>query len=245
MPAHGGLELAVKVRVGVEWVEKFHQNACNQNDLSYTHSQAEGFYNHMGSHGHTKVFDWGNDNAWETDFRHPAFGGDALNWSDDVHFCFFDSHGGNNNNMLSLSYAIQHANCSAVSTQWRLGSKRLKWIIFAGCESVLNHNAGHVLAVWGGPMRGVHIVCGYLGDSKDGWWSRNLGEDVADDICGGDSIAGSWCDRAYSFWLGDKSIAIAAGASQSEAINRREHETLNWRDSNVASTNWLAWKWRT
>src|SRR5215813_25046 len=30
-----------------------------------------------------------------------------------------------------------------------------------------------------------------------------------------------------------------------DAINRRDHETLDWRDINVASTNWLAWKYRT
>ena len=37
----------------------------------------------------------------------------------------------------------------------------------------------------------------------------------------------------------------AAGASQEEAINRRESETLNWRDFDVRSTSWLAWKYRT
>ena len=38
-------------------------------------------------------------------------------------------------------------------------------------------------------------------------------------------------------------IAIAAGATQAEAINRRENETIDWRDYDVTSTTWLAWKW--
>ena len=41
----------------------------------------------MASYSHTSVFDWGDQNAWETDFRSPAFGGDSVDWSDNVHFC--------------------------------------------------------------------------------------------------------------------------------------------------------------
>jgi hypothetical protein len=65
----GDVSINVKVRTGVEWVNKFHAGGCNQANLDYCDDQAEGFYNEMGNHGHTKVFDWGDDNAWETDFR--------------------------------------------------------------------------------------------------------------------------------------------------------------------------------
>jgi hypothetical protein len=238
------MSIHVTVRVGVEWINNFHADACQQNSLSYCKAQAEGFYNHMGSHGHTRVFDWGNDNAWETDFRHPDFGGDSLNWSDDVHFCFYDDHGGNWGNVLHLCFAVAHAHCLSASTDWRLGTKMLKWFVVAGCDGVLNTSAAHVVAVWGGPMQGAHLAMGYIGTSSDSSWTSSLGEDFADDICGGDAIATSWCDRAYSFWVGDHSIAIAAGETQADAVNRREHETLDWRDLNVNFTAWLAWKWR-
>jgi hypothetical protein len=228
----------------VEWINNFHPGACNQTDLSYCNAQAEGFYNTMGDHGHTKVFDWGNDNAWETDFRHPDFGGDSLDWSDNVHFCFFDDHGGNWDNLLHIAFAIAHNHCLGASREWRLGAGMLKWVVFCGCQTVLNTNADHVLAVWGGPMQGVHLVMGYIGDSVDSWWTDDLGEDFADDANDGDALAKAWCDNAYSFWTGDKSIAIAAGETREDAINRRENENLNWRDSNVAATNWLAWRWR-
>jgi hypothetical protein len=237
--------MSIQVRVGVEWVNNFHSDACHQNDLSYCDDQVEGFYNHMGNHGHIKVFDWGNDNAWETDFRHPDFGGDSLNWSDDVHFCMVNDHGGNANNVVSFCFAKAHTNCSVSSTKMRLGKKNLKWLAALGCDAVLNTNADHIVAVWGGPMQGIHIVCGYIGTAADSSWTSGLGADFADDICGGDTIAGSWVSRAYSFWTGDKSIAIAAGVSQDDAINRRENEKLDWRDLNVASTSWLAWKYRT
>jgi Family of unknown function (DUF6345) len=233
------------VRVGVEWVDTFHTTPCHQNNLSYCDDQAEGFFNSMKSHGHTGVFDWGNDNAWETDLRHNDFGGDSLDWSDNVHFYFFDSHGGNSDDVLVLAFAIQHDNCLASSTKWRLGSKMLKWFVAAGCNAALSTDASEVVGVWGGPMQGVHIVMGYLGESADSWWTKGLGSDLADDVCNKNSIAGSWVDDAYSFWTGDHSIAIAAGNTQSDSVNRRDNETLDWRDIPIVETAWLAWKWKT
>ncbi len=156
-----------------------------------------------------------------------------------------NDHGGNSNNVVSFYFSNAHPNCSVPSTKMRLGRKNLKWIAALGCDAVLNTNADHIWAVWGKPMQGVHIVCGYIGTAADSWWTDDLGEDFADDICDGDTIAGAWVSRAYSYWTGDDSIAIAAGVTQDDAINRREHENLDWRDSNVDSTNWLAWKYRT
>jgi hypothetical protein len=200
----------------------------------------------MSFFGHTPVFNWGDDNAWETDFRHPDFGGggDSPNWSDAVHFCFFDDHGGNWDNILHIAFSNPHNQCLSSSDTWRLGCKNLKWFVSCGCETVLNTNADHILAVWSAPMQGVHLVLGYIGDSEDSWWTKDLGGDFAWGICFGDAIAGTWVDCAYSWWTGDASIAIAAGENEEDAVNRREHETLNWRDFDVKSTNYLAWKWR-
>ena len=66
-----------------------------------------------------------------------------------------------------------------------------------------------------------------------------------DDAGTGHRLANAWLDRAYSWWLDDNPIAIAAGATQGEAINRRENESVNWLGSPVSSTSWLAWKYRT
>ena len=94
------------VTVGVEWINDFHKDACSQNQLVYMNTHAEGFLNSMVSKGHASVFDWGDDNAWETDFRNPSSGGggDALNWSDNVNFCYFADHGGNWSNILHIAF---------------------------------------------------------------------------------------------------------------------------------------------
>jgi Family of unknown function (DUF6345) len=237
--------ISVKVTVGVEWVDTFHKDACQQHDLSYPDNQANGFYDHMGQHGHTQVFDWGNDNAWEQDFRSPDFGGDSLDWSDNVNFCLVDDHGGNDGSVFSFWFSKAVSHCSVDSTHMRLGRKNLKWLAALGCDAVLDTKAAHIIGLWGGPMQGVHICVGYVGTAADAWWTRNLGADFADDICGGHTIAGAWVSDAYSYWTGDKSIAIAAGETQQDAENRRDNETLNWRDWDVRDTAWLAWKYRT
>ncbi|HZY70544.1 MAG TPA: DUF6345 domain-containing protein [Thermoplasmata archaeon] len=236
------------VRVGVEWINNFPPSgqACSQNDLSWCNAQAEGFATHMGNHGHTQVFDWGDSNAWETDFRNPDFGGggDSLNWSDNVHFCFFDDHGGNWNGIMHIAFASQHNQCMGSSDTWRLGAGMMKWFVLAGCQGVLGTDTPSVIGVWGAPMQGVHLVLAFIGDSMDTWWTASMGSDFADDVCNGKAICGTWLDHAYNWWTGDKAIAIASGETQDDAINRRENETLDWRDWSVSINAWMAWKWR-
>jgi len=93
-------------------------------------------------------------------------------------------------------------------------------------------------------MRGIHLIFGFVGLGHDSWWNSDLGEDFGEDAGRAYRLSNSWLDHAYSFWLGDTAIAIAAGETQADAINRRENETIDWRNADIHSTNWLAWKWR-
>jgi hypothetical protein len=61
------MSISVKVRTGVEWVNKFHSEAVARRTWTIATTRRKGFYNEMGDHGHPKVFNWGDDNAWETD----------------------------------------------------------------------------------------------------------------------------------------------------------------------------------
>ena len=63
--------------------------------------------------------------------------------------------------------------------------------------------------------------------SQNARWTDDLGEDFADDICDGDTIAGSWVYAGVFVPDGDGSIAIAAGETRDDAISRREHENVD------------------
>jgi hypothetical protein len=233
------------VRVGAEWINNFHADACNQDELSYRDDHANDFCDEMRNMGHTIAFNWGNDNAWERDFRHPDYGGDSLNLIDNVHFCFYSDHGGNWSDTMHIAFSVTKDKCLGSSREWKLGVKKLKWFVLDCCQCVLNTDSAHITAVWFPPAHGVHMIFGFIGNGSDGWWTRNVGDDFGADAAAGYTLANSWLDAAYSFWANDDAIAIAFGATQAEAINRREYENLNWRDYNVTSANWMAWKWRS
>lgn len=237
------MSTVLKVRVGAEWVNTY-KSPCSQNNLSYRDDHAKGFYNAMGGYGHTKVFCWGNDNAWETDFRHPDHGGDSHNWIDNVHFAFYSGHGGNWSDIFHNTFSKQHDHCLGSSDKWKLGTKRLKWIVFDACQCVLSASSGHIGSTWFKSARGVHMIFGFVGNGHDAWWTRNMGKNFGNRARKGNKLGNAWLDTAYSWWCDDNPIVIAFGQTESEAKSRRDHESINWRDYNVSSSNWLAWKWR-
>lgn len=226
------------IRTGVEWIDTF-SGPCKQNNLPNSHVNAEGFQNSMSAVGNTAVFNWGDTNAWETDFRSNDYGGDSLDWTDNVHFVYFEDHGGNSGGVFSIAFTAQHANCFGSPDQWKLGAKSLKWIVFDTCDTVLDTSVGSMVE-WFGPMQGVHIVFGFVGISYN---DSGRGAAFGNDAGGGDTLSNAWLDDAIASGGNQTAIAIAAGATQAEAINRRENECIPWRDYNVTATDWIAWKW--
>jgi hypothetical protein len=227
------------VRTGVEWIDTFSGPCKPGVNLSSRQGNAEGFQNAMAAQGNISVFDWGDQNAWETDFRSPANGGDSLNWSDNVHFCFFSDHGGNVSGVFNIGFTAQHNNCLGYSNGWQLGIQSLKWIVFDCCNLVLRTDVASVIE-WFGPMQGVHIVFGFVGEAYD---DTGQGTPFGNDAASGASLSNAWLSDAVASGPNQTAVAIAAGATQAEAINRRDNECIPWRDYDVTATNWLAWKW--
>ena len=227
------------VTTGVEWINTFSGPCKPGANLGNRANVAQGFQQAMSAAGHPALFDWGDQNAWESDFRSPADGGDALNWSDNVNFCYFADHGGNWSNVFHIGFTAQHANCLGSSDTWKLGAKSLKWMVFDTCDLVLTTNVSDIVE-WFGPMQGVHIVFGFVNTAyDDGGRGASFGADAA----AGDGLSNAWLADAVASGGSQTAIAIAAGATQAEAINRRDNECIPWLGYNVSATHWLAWKW--
>jgi hypothetical protein len=198
----------------------------------------------MSGQGHVKAFLWGDDNAWEQDFRHPDFHGDSLNWTDNVHFCFYSDHGGNWDNTMHIAFSKAQTHCLATASEWKLGAKMLKWLVLDCCEMVLNTDKNHISATWFPPAHGIHMVFGFIGLSYDCWWTRNVGDEFGYDAARTHTLSNAWLDAAYSWWADCNAILVAYGATEGEALYRRDNECINFRDWNVTSPNWMAWKYR-
>jgi hypothetical protein len=231
------------VRVGVEWINSFN-NQCFQKPLPHSADHAEGFYNAMGNKGHIRVFHWGDNNAWATDFRHPNFGGDSLNWIDDVHFCWYSDHGGNVGDVLLICFTNYQHGCNDLSDRWLLGVNRLKWLVLSCCEGVANTDKIHVAARWFPCAQGIHMIFTFIGTSWQSDSNSDLGSNFGDDVASGDKLTEAWLDDAYSYWLNNHPIIIAFDSTVNDVIDRIDNETLSWRDKD-AGNNWLCYKCRT
>jgi hypothetical protein len=216
----------------------------------------------MAKKGHVVVFNWGDDNAWETDFRHPdlnpndaTLNGDSPNWIDNVNFVFFSDHGGLNESdqTTNIAFSKNHEYPLSTSDRWKLGVNQLKWMALNSCDAVLNTDPNHIAAVWFPPAYGIHMIFGFIGASYGGddYIFRDLGKDFGTDAANCKPLANAWLDAGTSFWdvEGNSPIVLAYGQTENDAIARRENETIEWLNVDVCSPDnpkpmWIAWKYR-
>jgi hypothetical protein len=240
-----GAPRAILVYVGGEWVNDYGNGRYGQ-DLDYSDSLAEGFCHMMRYHHHGLEFVRGNGNAHERDFTHNDFCGDSLNNVETLNFCYFAGHGGNvpDFHVMSINFGCLEDTQTSQSMRWKLGSGGLKWMVLDTCSLVCNTDAEHIVRSWAHPMRGLHMLFGFVGNDSTCWSTNDVGSDFADSAGTGGKLARAWLDAASSVWTDNVPIAIAAGVNQSDAVDRRENENTDYRDRAVPSTNWLAWGYR-
>jgi hypothetical protein len=181
-------------RVGIEWINKFPE-PCDQNELSYCDETSEGFLNAMRSRGHTEVFNWGNGNAWERDFRDPAFSGDDANWADDVDFVHFSSHGStNSSNVFSGFFGVQNDNCRWKSDKARFGNKQLEYLCIDACNSL--ELSRDVVATWQDAFHGMRMIFAFTDLVSDSWWTDDRGYRFGRRAGNSERLKSAWLDGA-------------------------------------------------
>jgi len=140
--------------VGVEWCNLYHDSAP---DISGTNPSAQGFKKGISAlSGWSSRFDWGNDSAWEEDFKYktaPGGGKDYL-WADDVHFAFFAGHG--SSGAFYFGSTIDDHQLQASDAHW--GEGLLNWIVLHACNTMMNNFAW---TVWCDAFRGLHQMFGF------------------------------------------------------------------------------------
>lgn len=231
--------------VGVEWINRF-PSPCDQNELSYCDDTSVGFLNGMVSRGHTARFNWGDANAWERDFRDPAFGGDDSNWVDSVDFAHFSSHGvTSSSNIFSGSFGRQMDNCSWRSDRARFGNTNLEYLCIDTCNSI--ERTRDIVATWQNAFFGLRMILGFTDLVSDSWWTGGRGFRFGRRAGNGARLTDAWLDECYSFWADDNPITLAAGRNESDAKNRRDNERLGAGFGDIPNNEirWFAWKWRS
>ena len=151
--------------VGVEWVQSY--GPCGLGNLVATKSDAESFYNALGSKGWTKSFNWGNANAWEKDYEKLSVGG----WdykpypeggADTVDFAYFSGHGNPNAFWFGTpndGNGVLPCRVDKSEASW--GETDLEWIVVSVCELLKYNSGGTVFQRWGPALRGTHQILSY------------------------------------------------------------------------------------
>jgi hypothetical protein len=231
--------------VGVEWINQF-PSPCTQTNLSYCDDTSEGFLNGMTSRGHRRVFNWGDGNAWELDFRDQSLGGQDHQWIDNVDIAHFSSHGGTgSDNVFRGFFGTQNQACTWRSDRARYGDRRLKWLCIDTCQGLeLTRN---IIAVWNSTFRGLHQIFAFTDLVSDSWWTGDRGYRFARRAGNNEILAQAWLDEGYSWWLNDKPVAMAAGRSSADALNRLNNERIYSGFDNIPNHQiaWYQWRWRS
>ncbi|WP_159478218.1 DUF6345 domain-containing protein [Dyadobacter sp. 3J3] len=160
--------------------------------LSGSQSNAKGFIDEWRAAGWNINFNWGDANAFESDWRR-----NDDTWVDAVDFVFYTGHADMNGWILatpddgSLSYTEVGNSPQSPGDLW--GQNDLEWAIIAACgplqDSLLAAGGGNVLDRWDGAFDGMHILMGYGGITFD---NTDEGKRVSQYAKQGNTLINSW-----------------------------------------------------
>ncbi len=154
----GGLAAAQEVpEVGVEWINKC--SPCGNGNLSHCDDDAVGFYNALGSAGAIKRWNWGDQWAWEQDFKYknaPGGGTDYI-YVDQVDIVMHVDHGGPG---VFCFGEKNHDYCHFWCHNARWGDIDLEWIALDDCSCLYNGDS-KVFQRWWDAFKGLHLILGF------------------------------------------------------------------------------------
>ena len=160
--------------------------------LPGSQNNAKGFVDGLAAEGWKTRFNWGDGNAFESDWR-----GNDDDWVDAVDFVFYAGHANGNGWVLSkpddgfLDFAETGGAPGTPGDLW--GQHDLEWMIIAACgplqDDVLSKGGGNVLSRWDGAFDGLHTLMGYGAITFD---NETEGKKVVEYARGGQPLIDAW-----------------------------------------------------
>ena len=166
-PAAAGAARATRAlnpsEAGTSWVKQIDQST----PLNGSPQNAQGFVDGLSADGWQVNFNWGDLNAWESDWD-----ADDDTWVDAADFVFYTGHANQNGWILCVPGKKQSVLLTpsvpgaAPNTPGdRYGQNDLEWFVIAACgplqDNVISPGGGDVLGRWDGAFDGLHTLLGY------------------------------------------------------------------------------------
>jgi len=246
---------------GAEYLTSWSGCECSANGLSYTDNQINMFTSKMQSLGHTKKFKYANTNTWSADVTEDRdFIGIDWLYGDNVDMFAFSGHGGAGTD-TSGSQTFTAPFCKAQGTESctfsaeraRLGEQagtyalphpgKLRYMMWLTCFSVHSDPIGQ----WHQTMNiGLDYVMGYRGLSADSLTTDEVPRDWAEKAMRPSDpwrFKKAWFWAIEDWWVGDTGAVVANGATESNAIDRRDNYRRTWSGPHTTGHYWYAWAW--
>ena len=147
--------------IGIEWVGVTASPALPNSGIN-----SGGFMNWMCTYGgYTGVFNFGELEAWEEDFKYTSIGGNDIAWIDAVDFAYYQDHGGPD----GVAFSSMHDDQALYDTECRWGDGDLEWIVFDACSVLAWQNSvgTNVFDRWGPAFQGLHMICSFSTGSSN------------------------------------------------------------------------------
>jgi len=132
--------------------------------LAGSKNNAQGFVDEWAADGWIIDFNWGDANAFESDWRR-----NDDTWVDNADFVFYTGHANMNGWVLSnpddnrLDFSEVGSSPATPGDLW--GQNDLEWVVVAACgplqDELLAKGGGDVLDRWDGAFDGLHQLLGY------------------------------------------------------------------------------------
>lgn len=203
---------ASQLRIGVEWVMNYHDPSSN---LSQTKPDAEGLYNWMPVAGWGKTFNYGNDSAWEKDWRDCSLGGiDCGIGVDRVDFAYFSGHGSPSSWYFGV--AKDYGGAWAGNARFQ----KIRWAAFSSCKTVRGGpyvgSGNPPLTEWFNSFQGSYMVLGFHSVMADIPFGFTLGFNLYNPLYSvfpsmQPSIREAWVNTAFAMNAGKPSYLYAVG----------------------------------
>lgn len=210
--------------VGVQWVGLSYEDR-----LTNSESDAGKFYHHMGiTGGYSQEFNFGEWNAWESDFRDATeHDGNDSEWVDCVDFVYYKGHG----NPISISFTSDHDSHYADFNEMKLGDGDLETLAMESCDVLqFYNNIGlNVFELWGPVMHGVHQICGFATSAKN---TASMGFQFALHMTGlyplpALTIMESWFRAGLEYQPSDKKVAVFYGTNSTNPFHPQLDDPIN------------------
>jgi Family of unknown function (DUF6345) len=224
-----------------------------QNNLSYTHESAGGFRQFLEKwypanfhYRDGNVSSWLFHDASGSNQNFDLYASQGIDYGlDAVRVMFHSSHGITTNNVYRTSLGANWNNTGweAKSTLMalggnynRFGDERLRYVFWDTCNSVMISGGNNPYTTWGTRAKGSRFVFGYETTSVD---SPNYGKFFWEEWSKGKTFKTAFFDASKRVNTNQTPALVAFGATQSEAITRRDTERMLAAAS--VSNTWGAW----